>query len=168
MKIPEPALVADPKRDMYWLKDDYRIYLPTANRGIEVDAGVYTDGASIPRLFWVIVGHPFEPDVIAAAFVHDMVYCAELFPRAVCDAIFRDLLLRTVSKTKAFTMFWAVRAFGWTVWRKHTVAGVIEARLMVRVIPDGVPPTRRVDANAETQRIEPLMDANVHQSGATP
>ena len=134
MKIPEPALVADPERDLYWLKEKVRAYLPTANHGIEIDAGVYTDGASIPRPFWVIVGHPLSPKFIREAFYHDMMYCAELFPRHICDAVFRDLLLLTVSKPKAYVMYWAVRSFGWLVWRKHTIGSVAEARTKVRII----------------------------------
>lgn len=37
-------------------------------------AGVYTNGASIPRFFWRIVGHPFDGRYRMAAAVHD-VHC---------------------------------------------------------------------------------------------
>jgi hypothetical protein len=40
----------------------------------DVPAGSGTDGASIPRVFWVYTGHPYETEFVKAAIVHDY-YC---------------------------------------------------------------------------------------------
>ena len=39
-------------------------------------AGTETDGASIPRVFWRAVGHPFRSVCLPAAVIHDM-YCVQ-------------------------------------------------------------------------------------------
>ena len=135
MKIPEPALVADPERDLYWLKEQYRIHLPIVDSTLEVDSGVYTDGASIPRPLWSVIGHPFSPKLIAPAFVHDMLYCSESFERDVCDKIFYELLLEDNFFIKSETIYLTVRTFGWiTTWRGHTEESVADARTKVRII----------------------------------
>ena len=46
-------------------RDDGRYELVA--RYHEVPAGFVTDGASIPRLLWRVLGHPFEADTIGAA-----------------------------------------------------------------------------------------------------
>ena len=49
-------------------RDDGRYELVA--RYHEVPAGFVTDGASIPRLLWRVLGHPFEADIIGAAVRH--------------------------------------------------------------------------------------------------
>jgi hypothetical protein len=36
-----------------------------------VEEGYITDGASIPRFFWLSVGHPFQSQYLRAAIIHD-------------------------------------------------------------------------------------------------
>lgn len=119
MKYPAPELTADTKRNRYVLADDYRCPLPGHSCFLQVAKGQHTDGASIPRAFWILIGHPFTPDYSAASFVHDCLYAAHLFTRRQSDEIFRRILLATVSKTRARVMWAAVRSFGWLSWRRH-------------------------------------------------
>jgi hypothetical protein len=119
VKFPPPNLRADTRRNLYELAEDYACPLPGHSCVLQVSKGQRTDGASIPRPFWVVIGHPFTPDYIAAAFVHDCLYCAHLFTRRQTDEIFRRILLATASKSRARVMWLAVRAFGWLAWRKH-------------------------------------------------
>jgi hypothetical protein len=93
---------------------------------LTVPAGFVFDGASIPRFFWRIAGHPMLPRYIAAAVVHDYLY-GLLGPydngyemtRKEADLLFYDML-RTdgVSWLKANEMYYAVRAGGWKGFRK--------------------------------------------------
>ncbi len=153
MRFPPPNLRADTRRNLYELAEDYACPLPAHSCVLQVAKGQRTDGASIPRPFWVVIGHPYLPDYIAAAFVHDCLYCSHLFTRRQADEIFRRILLSTVSKSRARVMWLAVRAFGWMAWRKHPSS--IEAareRIDVTTYPPRltaktVPPTV---ANAET------------------
>lgn len=39
-----------------------------------IPAGSLTDGASIPPVFWSLLGHPFSPPFIAYAIAHDYMY----------------------------------------------------------------------------------------------
>lgn len=89
-----------------------------------------TDGASIPRLLWPIVGHPFDPVRMAPALAHDALYAAELMPRAGADEEFFELLLKNDDTTPDAAVCWAgVRAGGWWSWVfQHSKKSVEQAR----------------------------------------
>jgi len=87
---------------------------------IRVPVGFKTDGATIPRPFWLTTGTPFRPEYIRAAIVHDYLYQTGQLSRLEADSIFRMILLEDgTGRYQAFKMFWALRAFGWLVWRKY-------------------------------------------------
>lgn len=56
-----------------------------------------SDGASIPRIVWVIFGRPFDPVNIRPAIVHDYYYCAHTRSRDDADRAFY-YALRTADK----------------------------------------------------------------------
>jgi len=87
---------------------------------IIVRPGYETDLASVPRLVWSVV--PPDGKHSPAAVIHDILYSSEALPRDGCDEVFRLALEDThgVSKAKAWTMWSAVRAGGWTSEFKHT------------------------------------------------
>lgn len=97
---------------------------------VHVAPGFRTDGASIPRLLWRVLGSPYDPDVIAAAIGHDAMYRGEIVPRKDADAAFLALMAENgVPRRKRRLLWLGVRIFGWlTTWRKHTPDGVAEAR----------------------------------------
>lgn len=65
-----PKLEPIPGTDNYRLVADFAYTRPDGT-GEVIPKGFVLDGASIPRLCWRLVGHPFDPDYICAAVVHD-------------------------------------------------------------------------------------------------
>ena len=91
--------------------------LPALN--ITVLPGFTSDGASIPRILWPLVGPRFAPETFAAAFAHDALYGAHLTRRAYADYQFYFLLRELdVRRIKAESYWAAVRTCGWFAWRK--------------------------------------------------
>lgn len=84
---------------------------------VEVPVGYRFDGASIPRLVWSLIGHPFDPTFALAACVHDW-YCdisvisGDYQTRVIGDAVFFALLARAgVPWWKRSLMYLAVRGY---------------------------------------------------------
>jgi len=87
---------------------------------IEVPPGFHCDGASIPRVAWRLVGHPFG-DYLESAVIHDWLYTTERFPRGVCDNIFlAGMVYQNISWWRRNLMARAVKDWGWIVWAGHT------------------------------------------------
>jgi hypothetical protein len=87
---------------------------------IDVPAGFVCDGASIPRMFWSIVGHPMSGGPLRAAIIHDALCAQARTPRArrFADTIFAWVMEeQCVPRWRRLAMFWAVRAYGVCVWR---------------------------------------------------
>ena len=59
---------------------------------IEVLRGFDFDGASIPRIFWSIIGSPMFGKHVRAACLHDALYASRLLPRDECDALFLEAM----------------------------------------------------------------------------
>lgn len=84
-----------------------------------IPAGWEFDGASIPRLFWKVIGEPTDKKFRVAAMVHDWLYGVR-YNRLVADQIFYKLLVQAgVSKSKASLMYTAVRVGGHAVYHKE-------------------------------------------------
>lgn len=84
---------------------------------VTIPPGYAFDGASIPRLVWSIIGHPFDPTFTLAACVHDW-YCEAATKRndyqirVIGDAVFFALLARAgVAKWKRTMLYAAVRMY---------------------------------------------------------
>ena len=103
-----------PQGVAWWVKvDGQTINLPHEFR---------TDGASVPRVLWPVIGSPFDPRVIGAALVHDYLYTSQNWrTRAWSDMAFRALLIQDCTPAwKAWIMWLGVRVFGWRYWRINT------------------------------------------------
>ncbi len=88
-------------------------------RDVEVEAGMHSDGASIPWFGWYIVGSPFQPDVIRAAMLHDLLYIrgGTSEDRKFADNLFYDRLVHDgVSRWRARIMWAVLRLAGWWYW----------------------------------------------------
>ncbi|MBC8373993.1 MAG: DUF1353 domain-containing protein [Planctomycetes bacterium] len=90
-------------------------------------AGTATDGASIPRFFWRIIGPPMTGRYRQAAVIHDAGYTADLqwhiddapiaYDRKAIDALFLRLMKALgVSWWRRRLMHLAVRWFGAKHW----------------------------------------------------
>ncbi len=62
-----------------------------------VPNGFQTDGASIPRPLWFLIGSPFAPESIQAAVLHDYLYSSPwrvgVWTRGMVDREFRGMLM---------------------------------------------------------------------------
>ena len=89
--------------------------------GVYVPDGYEFDGASIPRLFWGVIGCPFNPRFVKASLYHDICYSG-LFK---IDRLYADIGLRAmlrkagVSRWRSYLMYGGVRAFGWLFFKKQ-------------------------------------------------
>ena len=87
---------------------------------IKVLKGFDFDAASIPKMFWSIIGSPFTGSYTTPATVHDALYAGEVLDRKVCDGIFLDLMKQyKVGYLKRYVMYLAVRLGGNRVWKEH-------------------------------------------------
>lgn len=85
---------------------------------VTVPSGFSFDGATIPRMAWSIIGHPFTGGYVEAALVHD--YLCTLSHeqksytlRVIADAVFMHLLERAgVPYWRRALMYLAVRTWG--------------------------------------------------------
>lgn len=89
---------------------------------IEIKALFRTDLGSVPRLFWNIV--PPEGPATKGYVPHDWLYTTKLCTRAQAD----DFLLRSMAQEgvgyiERYTIYWALRAGGWTAWNSDAKTG---------------------------------------------
>lgn len=86
-----------------------------------VPVGFVTDFASIPRVFWPIVG-PYGRHT-RAAILHDWLYQSKIVSRSEADAIFRRAMKELgVEDWKRWGMWLALRTFGWWAWNGYSFA----------------------------------------------
>jgi hypothetical protein len=96
---------------------------------VHIKAGMRTDGASIPRIAWRLIGHPFQVPLLGPALGHDALYAAELVSQEEADRWFLEAMRKAgIGWIKRNTIWVAVRAGGWLVWRQHTSRSIYEAR----------------------------------------
>jgi hypothetical protein len=98
-------------------------FIDARKRKWEVPAKYRTDGASIPRALWSIIGSPFTGNYLAAAIVHDF-YCdlKSRDWRDVHSAFFDAMIANKVDSVQAKVMYYAVYRFGprWVVDKHFT------------------------------------------------
>ena len=92
-----------------------------ATEKITVPVGFLTDFASIPKSVWSLIGHP-TGRYGKAAVVHDYVYrtsCLK-YTRKQADQIFLEgMKVLEVGYLKRYSIYWAVRSFGWTSFKRR-------------------------------------------------
>jgi hypothetical protein len=87
---------------------------------ITVPVGFITDGASIPRFAWGLIGSPWSGRYSRAAVVHDWGYFKQAMPRLTVDRIFlQGMRILGVPRWKRILMYAAVRAFAWKPWNDY-------------------------------------------------
>jgi hypothetical protein len=100
----------------------------------QVLAGFHSDGASIPRVFWRLIGPPLAGRYAPAALIHDGLYASEIIPRDVADDLFLEMMETLgVKSWRRKLMYQAVRIGGGAVWKKHTPTSVTYANKFVEV-----------------------------------
>ena len=78
-----------------------------------IPAGFVTDGGSIPRLLWRVIGPPIDAQTIAAFIRHDWNYQTGRVKRHQADnQLYADLRAAGVSRLRAYAIYLGVLAFG--------------------------------------------------------
>lgn len=96
---------------------------------LTVKHGFTSDGASIPRSLWSLVGPRYDEHTMIAALAHDALYAAELCDRGLADECLRVLCLESGCSALKARLYWlAVRAGGGVPWRRHTAVSISAAR----------------------------------------
>lgn len=113
------------------LGEPFRLGLPfeVQYRGLTIvcPAGMVTDGASIPRFFWRVIGSPWSGLYREPAVVHDGLYAgacwvtclgaASSLDRAGSDLCFLRLMAHAgVGRIRRWAMYWGVRIGGRWAW----------------------------------------------------
>ncbi len=96
----------------------YRIGYRASDLMVTVPVGYITDFASIPRVFWMIVGHPAGKHG-KAAVIHDRLYSTHEYSRKRSDQIFYEAMgVSGVRRWKRKVIYRSVRMFGMFAWKK--------------------------------------------------
>jgi hypothetical protein len=110
----EDKIVFEPYRDKYILLEDYQ------DETITVPRGFVFNGCSIPSLFYMLIGTPFDPRFIRGALVHDWLYTIHCYDKEKADNIFYiNLRSSKVARWKAKLMKNAVAMFGGISWKNN-------------------------------------------------
>ena len=117
----------------WYLTKQFRVIVGTAYK-LVCPEGMWTDGASIPRFFWRLVGHPMTSSFVKAAVIHDAGYMNKLewsykeddewvledHTRKEVDELFLSLMKDLgVSWWRRTMMYRAVRWFGGGHWTER-------------------------------------------------
>lgn len=99
-----------------------------SDSGVVMPVGWVTDGASIPRLFWRIIGHPFEGMFLRPAGIHD-VRCELRISswRETHDELREHLVAEGVERWRADAM-WAAVMIGGPKWSRAKSVSLDDAR----------------------------------------
>ncbi len=85
-----------------------------------IPEGYVFDGASIPPVFWSLIGEPDDPQFLVAALAHDFLY-EKRYNRQLSDQTFRRFLIEEgVWGFKAWLMWSAVRIGGFSFYAGDT------------------------------------------------
>ena len=102
---------------------------------VHIRAGMKTDGATIPRIAWRLIGHPLQVPLLGPALGHDALYAAELVSREEADRWFLEAMRKAgIGWVKRNAIWLAVRAGGGVVWRRHTARSIARARYFAELL----------------------------------
>jgi hypothetical protein len=142
-------------------------FVDPAGKTWTAKTGFETDGASIPRAFWTLVGGPFEGQYREAAVIHDEYCFLKTETWQATHRVFLDGMLASgVSEELAKTLYAGVM-LGGPRWGPDVDAAVPEAKAgtlidAVKVRPDeaGRATRTRDVSNAEAQVVYEWVRAN--------
>ncbi len=108
---------------------EYHIGSEDSDEIVYVPKGFITDIASIPKIFWSLIGSPIGK-YAAAAVTHDILYKYGIYSkgdnpkekinRGKSDWVFVDAMrVLKVAWWKRRSMWFAVRVGGWRPWNKY-------------------------------------------------
>jgi hypothetical protein len=120
MKSFNGDVILEEMKNGFWkLQDDFSYENDSIQ--VTVKSDFTTDGASIPKVFWSVVGNPLENDLLKPAIIHDGLYILMQLKRLECDKLLKEMLLfNGTSKAKVYFIYYAVRLLGGSHWKKDT------------------------------------------------
>lgn len=109
----------DAAMDVWELSEDWHCDIPGKERyRLHIKKGYRTDGASIPRFAWTIVGHPLKGYLLRGALCHDGLYESKLLTKKRSDLALYDIIRLDGSGWWAGnTIYSSVAQFGGKAWR---------------------------------------------------
>ena len=119
--ILDPIPLPDENGKWWYLERPFRMIflIDKIKKVIEVPVGFKTDFASIPRLAWIIVGHPCG-EYKKAAVIHDFLYGEKIYPRLINDQIFfLGMAVLNMANWKKIIMHRAVNICGWYRYKEN-------------------------------------------------
>ncbi len=98
---------------------EYYVGSEDSNDTISIPKGYETDGASIPKFAWSLIGGPLGK-YAPAAVLHDLLYYTQTRTRKESDRIFLEAMkVLGVNRFKRWLMHKCVRVFGWRGWNRR-------------------------------------------------
>ena len=113
ISVDAPLIVPMPFSRKYRLERVLEVSYTFKNEtmNIKVPEGYLTDGATIPKVFWSVIGSPYLPEYITAAIVHDWCCDEKYDVEEMSDLFFELLKLSNVPNLTAKLMRKAVYAY---------------------------------------------------------
>ena len=100
-------------QETFWFIIDGKIF--------EMSPGFWWDGASIPQIFWSIIGDPWSEDIAPGALIHDVLYATQYYERWKADEILYEVnKLNKMNTVKNHLVYRAVRTAGWKAYSSKT------------------------------------------------
>lgn len=79
-----------------------------------------SDGASIPKFAFSLIGGRWTGKYVEASIIHDYLYFTQTTKRSYADRVFLEgMKILGVGWLKRRVMYLAVRVWGWKPWNKH-------------------------------------------------
>lgn len=104
---------------------------------IRVYGGFVSDGGSLPRLSWSLLGiTPYSPSCVLAFFVHDFLYSSQLLNRKISDNLLYEVLgiPPKCNAVQRWLIWFHVRLYGWLAWERKTRRNITESRNFGEVV----------------------------------
>lgn len=118
LPVQKPFLYKD-GTDGWLYKQDF--FIRIGNDVVTIKKTFDYDGASIPKPFWTIIGHPMGVRKMIPAGVHDIGYASHFMKQSALDDLFLELLEAFENSLVVRNACWsAVRSAGWYVYPKKT------------------------------------------------
>jgi len=96
--------------------------------------GFVTDGGSVPRPLWSLIGHPLEQPTLTAYIIHDALYAAQYVSRFYSDLFFLILLKKLkLPRWRCYAIYLGVALFGGRAFRGKTVEGIEATRKLIKI-----------------------------------
>ena len=84
--------------------------------GLVIPQGFISDGCSMPRWLWSLLGHPFFHRFLREAIRHDWYYKNQCVSRRAADLWFFRALNKPWLRVRRYLIYIGVRVGGWYAW----------------------------------------------------